>query len=220
MADPLFTDDERERLRQAVSQAETQTAGEIVPYIVTRSDTYDIAIWRGASLGALLAAATALLIAWIYDGWGLGWLYSAWAMALVMTLGGVIGAVLGSIIPALKRYLAGPGRLDGQTYRRAEAAFLEEEVFNTRDRTGILLFVSLLEHRIVVIGDEGINKAVDQEAWNEVVQRIRRGVKDGHLADGLVDAIKMCGELLHRKGVGIRDDDTDELSDDVRVREE
>lgn len=220
MATALFSDAERARIREAVDAAETQTAGEIVPYVVARSGRYEIAAWRGAALGALVAAAIGLMVAWTYDGWGLGWLYSAWGMALVMSLGGVLGALIAWFVPALRRLLAGPARLAARTHRRAEAAFLEEEVWNTRDRTGILLFVSLLEHRIEVIGDAGINKKVEQAEWEEVVARIRRGIVAGHLADGLVDAIEMCGELLHRRGVGIRDDDTDELPDDVRVRDE
>lgn len=220
MSSSLFTDAERERIRQAVDAAEKQTAGEIVPYIVARSGSYEIGAWRGAAVGALIAAALALLVAWFYDGWGLGWLYSAWGMALTMTLGGVLGALLVWFVPLLRRLFAGTARMAERVHRRAEAAFLEEEVFNTRDRTGILLFVSLFEHRIEVLGDEGINLKVEQREWVEVVDRIRTGIRAGHLADGLVAAIEMCGELLHRRGVGIRPDDTDELSDDVRIRDE
>jgi putative membrane protein len=220
MAHPLFTDAERERIRLAVDAAESRTAGEIVPYVVVRSGRYEIAAWRGGALGALVAAAVALAVAWTYDGWGLGWLYTAWAMAFVMTLGGVLGALLVWLTLPLRRTFAGPARMAERVHRRAESAFLEEGVFDTRDRTGILLFVSLMEHRIEVIGDKGINAAVAPEEWGEVVARIRKGVQSGHLADGLVDAIGMCGELLHRSGVGIRPDDTDELSDGVRVRDQ
>jgi len=218
MSKPILTEADQERIREAVDRAETQTAGEIVPYIINRSGRYEIAFWRGGALGALIAGAIGLLIAWLYNGWGLGWLYSAWGMALVMSLGGVLAALLVGMFPSLRRWMAGPGRVAQRVHRRAEAAFLEEEVFQTRDRTGILLFVSLFEHRIEVIGDAGINKAVAQEDWEEVVHRIRTGIRQGQFADGLVDAIKMCGELLHRSGVGIRDDDEDELSDDVRIR--
>lgn len=220
MSKPILSKADQERIREAVDHAETQTAGEIVPYIINRSGRYEIALWRGGALGALVAGAIGLLIAWLYNGWGLGWLYSAWGMALVMSLGGVLAALLVGAIPSLRRWMAGPGRVAQRVHRRAEAAFLEEEVFQTRDRTGILLFVSLFEHRIEVIGDAGINKAVAQEDWEDVVHRIRTGIKQGKFADGLVDAIKMCGDLLHRSGVGIRDDDEDELSDEVRIRTE
>ncbi|MEM6286164.1 MAG: hypothetical protein AAF845_03315 [Bacteroidota bacterium] len=215
----LFTEAEREAIRAAVAEAETRTAGEIVPYVVGRSGTYDIAVWRSASACALLAGALALGVAWTYDGWSLTWLYSAWAMALVMAVGGSLGAAL-ALVPAVRRWLAGPARLDERVHRRAALAFIEEEVFDTRDRTGILLFVSLFEHRIEVVGDVGINAKVEPHEWAEVVDLIRDGILTRSLADGLVAAVDRCGDLLHRRGVEIRPDDTDELPDDVRVRDE
>ena len=221
MADaPLFTDADRERIREAVAAAETRTAGEIVPYVVRASGSYPVAVWRGASAGALLAATVALAVAWGYGGWGLGWLYSAWAMALAVALGGVAGAVVGATVAPLRRRLAGGADLDETVHRRAALAFVEEEVFDTRDRTGILLFVSLFEHRIEVVGDVGINAKVEPGEWDEVVARLRAGVVRGDLAGGIVEAVGLCGDLLHRRGVAVRPDDTDELSDDVRVRDE
>ena len=103
---------------------------------------------------------------------------------------------------------------------RAMRAFVEEEIFSTRERTGILLFISLLEHRIEVVGDTGINQKVTPDEWTDVVVRVREGIKAGKLADGLVAAIEMCGELLERVGVEIRPDDINELSDDVRLRDD
>jgi putative membrane protein len=96
-------------------------------------------------------------------------------------------------------------------------AFVEEEVFDTRDRTGILLFVSLREHRIEVLGDAGINQQVDPDDWVEVVARIQRGIQNDNLTEGLVEAIEMCGQLLERKGVDLRADDENELTDTVRT---
>ncbi|GAB5535720.1 MAG: hypothetical protein Rubg2KO_19690 [Rubricoccaceae bacterium] len=220
MADPLFTDAERDAIRAAVAEAETRTSGEIVPYVVRRSGTYQVAVWRAASFAALLVAAISLSVAWMYDGWGLSWMYSAGWMAAAMTLGGVIGALLASRLDPIRRQLAGADRLDARVHRRAAEAFLDEEVFDTRDRTGILLFVSLFEHRIEVVGDVGINAKVKQEEWVEVVDLIRQGILSGSLSHGMVSAIERCGDLLHRRGVEIREDDTDELSDDIRVRDE
>lgn len=216
----LFTEADMERVRAAVAAAETQTAGEIVPYVVERSGRYEVALWRGGAIAALLAMLLGLGTAWAYDGWGMGWLYTGWGMVLVALAGGVVGAGVVALVPGLRRALAGAGRIDQRVERRAALAFLEEEVFKTRDRTGILLFVSLFEHRIEVLGDEGINAKVADAEWAEVVARVRRGIRQGSLADGLVDAIALCGELLHRRGVEIRDDDEDELPDRLRFRAE
>lgn len=216
---PRFSDADLDRIRQAVAAAETQTSGEIVPYVVGRSGTYEVAVWRAASAGAVLAAVVALATAWAYDGWGLSWLYSAWAMALVMTAGGTVGAALAAAFGPLRRWLAGAARLDDRVHSRAAQAFVEEEVFDTRDRTGILLFVSLFEHRIEVVGDAGISAKVEPEEWVAVVDVVKAGIRRGDLTGGLVEGIGRCGELLHRSGVAIRSDDTDELSDGVRVRD-
>lgn len=221
MERPLFSDAERDRIREAVAAAERRTSGEIVPYVVRQSGGYEVAVWRAAAAGALLATAVALAVAWLNDGWGLGWLYSAWAMTLVSVGGGVAGAVLAASVPAARRALAGADRMAERVHRRAAEAFLDEEVFDTRDRTGILLFVSLFEHRVEVVGDAGINAKVEPEEWVEVVDLVRDGVRRrSSLAEGIVAAIERCGDLLHRRGVEVRHDDTDELSDDVRVRDE
>ncbi|NBC85211.1 MAG: hypothetical protein GVY25_03370 [Bacteroidetes bacterium] len=208
---------DREKIAAAVSDAENRTAGEIVPYVVPRSDRYEIAVWRGASAVALLSVTVVLLIVQFYQGWGLGWLFTPWAVAMVALLGGVVGAILGAYVPPIQRALAGSDVLDLTVHRAAMQAFVEEEVFSTRDRTGILLFVSLHEHRIEVLGDTGINAKVSEDEWIDVVHRIRTGIENRNLTAGLVDAIEMCGKMLERRGVDIRPDDENELSDSIRT---
>jgi putative membrane protein len=210
----ILTKPELARIKEAVSAAETRTSGEIVPYIVAQSDKHEVALWRGAGLFALLAYAVILGARWL-PGWGAPqWLEGITPVLLIAVTGGV-GAVLTLLVPALKRRLAGRRRLIATTHRRAVQAFLEKEVFLTRERTGILLFVSLLEHRIEVIGDAGINAKVDADDWVEVVAMIQKHIKAGKLADGLVEGITQCGDLLEKAGVAIRSDDTNELADDV-----
>ncbi len=215
----LLSDADLDRIRAAVAEAERRTSGEIVPYLVERSGSYPAAVWRGASLAALATMLVAVLVLQFYDGWALGWLYASWGMALLVALAGTGGALLALLAP-VKRLLAGEAGLAREVHRRAAMAFLDEEVFSTRDRTGILLFVSLFEHRIEVLGDAGINQQVSADEWVDIVDTIRRGVKDGHLADGLVEAIGMCGALLEAKGVALRPGDTDELPDGLRLRKD
>ena len=206
-----------DRIREAVSRAEEQTAGEIVPVVVPRSDDYTDAIWRGAGAAVLLTLMAVMLTLRFYTGWGLGWLFAPWGVALSVLAAGTVGALLTRYIYPLQRLLAGSERLDETVHRRALQAFVEEEVFDTRDRTGILLFVSLREHRIEVLGDTGINQHVEPDDWAEVVARIRRGIKNDNLTEGLVEAVEMCGRLLERKGVDVRPDDENELTDTVRT---
>lgn len=208
---------DQDRIRDAVGRAEERTAGEIVPVVVPRSADYEVAVWRGTGGAVLLALTAVLLTLQFYDGWGFGWLFAPWGVALSVLVAGTVGALLARYVYPLRRLLAGSDRLDETVHRRAVQAFVEEEVFDTRDRTGILLFVSLREHRIEVLGDTGINQQVEPEDWAEVVARIRRGIQNDNLTQGLVEAVEMCGQLLERKGVEIRPDDENELTDTVRT---
>ncbi len=210
----ILTESELARIKEAISTAETRTSGEIVPYIVAQSDKHEVALWRGAGLSALLVYAVILGIRWL-PGWGAPQWLEGFTPVLLIAVAGGIGAVLTQLIPALRRRLAGRRRLIVTTHRRAVQAFLEKEVFLTRERTGILLFVSLLEHRIEVIGDAGINAKVEADDWAKVVATIQKNIKMGKLADGLVEGITECGFLLEKAGVAIRSDDTNELADDV-----
>ena len=216
----LFSENELNQIKEAVSKAEQRTSGEIVPYFVDRSDRYEVTIWRGASVMAIVAMSAAGLTAQLYGGWGLSWLYTGQGMALLILFAGIVGALMGEYIPILKRYLAGKDHMARTVHHRATRAFVEEEIFNTRDRTGILLFISVLEHRIEVLGDEGINRRVTAEDWIEVVARIREGLKTKEVARGLIDAIELCGTLLERRGVDIQPDDSDELSNEVRFSDD
>ncbi len=209
---------DKDRVATAVLEAEGRTSGEIVPYVVARSGSYDGAVWRGAALVAVALIFATLLVYRFYEGWGLGWLHAGWGMALVALGGGTAGALVAAYVAPVTRWLAGTERIDRAVHRRALQAFVEEEVFATRERTGILIFVSLFERRIEVMGDAGINRKVTPEDWIHVVERIRDGIKSGRVTEGLVEAIALCGALLERKDVEIRPDDTDELSNKLRIR--
>jgi putative membrane protein len=214
----LFSPEEKQRIEAAVSQAEAQTSGEIVPFIIADCGRHEVAVWRAAVVFTIAAAATVLLIFRFYHGWGLAWLHTGWGASVVLLGAALLGGVVAELIPAVKRFFAGPRYLDRRVHQRAMQAFVEEEVFNTRSRTGILIFIALFEHRIEILGDSGINEKVDIDDWAEIVLHLRESIIKGDLPDGLVRAIEECGDLLERSGVAVHDDAPNELSDAVRLR--
>lgn len=223
----LFDASEKDAIRRAVEEAEGRTAGEIVPYVVGASDEYEGALWKGGVLGALAMALLAGLVrAWMALRWLAPPLLEEWGgggMLLWLVAPPVIGAAggmaLSTFVPFFKRALVSAEVMDRRARRRAGMAFLEEEIFATRDRTGILIFLSLFEHRVVILGDSGINARVEAVDWQGIVDDLAAGIRAGRAADALVEAIGRCGELLERKGVEIRPDDTDELADDLRLKD-
>ncbi|HET9212182.1 MAG TPA: hypothetical protein VFR03_17395 [Thermoanaerobaculia bacterium] len=210
--DRFFSQADLDAIQAAVREAEARTSGEIVPYVVERSDEYPTTAWKGAALGALLGPMVALAIHRWTDVWG--WPLGLW-IALPAPVGGAFGYLLALIDP-VRRWLAGEHTLDARARRRAAVAFLDQEVFRTRDRTGILLFVSLFERRVVLLADSGIHQKVEKGAWEAITGRLAEGIRGGRPAPALIEAIRACGELLERHGVERRAEDTDELSNELR----
>jgi putative membrane protein len=214
MAHRLFSPSDLERISQAVKEAERKTSGEIVPYVVDQSDLYEEAEWRG---GALLGAVALVCIAVVHlvsDTWhGLGP-----AEIGIITIGAMgLGVMLTHRFSLLKRFLTGNDVIEHRVAQRAAQAFISEEVFQTKDRTGILLFLSLLERKVLAVGDSGINAKVDQSEWEDVIASITWGIGEGKAADGFIEAIGKCGQLLQKRGVARRRSDRNELSNKLRM---
>lgn len=211
----MFSDADLRAIKEATAAAELRTSGEIVPYIVERVDGHDEARWLGATLGALLFSLAAAAVNALVGPWGGPHL---WWIALPPVVGGGLGYALSGLDP-IARKLIPHDNLEHRVRIRAEAAFLEEEVFSTRDRTGVLVFLALFERQAVILGDEGINRAVPQEEWQGLVDDLVAGIRQGRAADALCEVIGRCGELLERRAVERREDDTDELDDAPRVKD-
>ncbi|HEY7216281.1 MAG TPA: hypothetical protein VIC28_16785 [Thermoanaerobaculia bacterium] len=215
--DRFFNQTDLDAIRSAVQEAEAKTSGEIVPYVVDRSDEYPSAAWKGAALGALLAPFAALALHRWSGIWGIPLAY--W-IALPALVGGAVGYLLTAWLPPVRRWMAGEAVLETRARLRAAAAFIEQEVFRTRDRTGILLFLSLFERRVVLLADSGIHQKVEEGQWEAITRRLAAEIRAGRPGPGLVEAVRACGELLERHGVARRADDQDELSNELRRERE
>jgi len=212
----FFSDSEQRAISEAAREAELRTSGEIVPYVVGSCDDYRETAWKAAVFGALLGAAGGITIHLIVGVWG-GSLFQ-WVVAPAVILA-VTGFFLARFVESFRRSLVPDEILDLRARRRAALAFLDEEVYSTRDRTGILIFVAQFEHRAVVMGDAGINAAVPEGAWQHVVTDLVAGIRVGRAAEALIEAIGECGRLLENHKVEIRPDDSDELANQLRLSE-
>jgi putative membrane protein len=135
---------------------------------------------------------------------------------IVVVVGGALGALIANLSEAVKRWLASRKYMDECCRQSAENAFLEEEIFNTRHRTGIMIFISFFEHEVIVMADRGISKVVEQAEWDKMVSELISHIRSGKIVEGLEAAIKRCGEILLEKGFHKTADDINELRDDLR----
>ena len=144
---------------------------------------------------------------------------AAW-LALPPALGAAAGYLLGAAWPGLRLRLVHADVIEHRVRQRAMAAFVEEAVFRTRDRTGILIFLSLLERRVIVLADAGINARVAQFEWDAIVADVVGGMRRGQAGAALAAAIRRAGDVLAAHRFARHPDDRDELTDDLRQRPE
>lgn len=193
-------------IETAVRDAERCTSGEIVPMLAERSDEY-------AEVRLVVAALLAL-------GVGVLWLAfvpgrDAWLLPTQFGVFALAAWLAGR--RWLLRWLAPHAWLVERVQRAAELAFHQLGMVETRDRTGILIYVSLLERRVVVLADRGIHARVAEGTWDGVVARIVEGIRRGQADDGLVEGLRLCGEILARH-VPPQPNDSNELPDRPRGR--
>ncbi len=200
----LFQADAREAISRAVASAEASTSGEIVPMVVERSDAYP---GVRAAAAALLAFASAILVlAAPLDPW-------IWLPPMQVAVF-VIGYLAFGQRILLRLLIPAPVR-EERVARAARLAFLSEGLVDTRDRTGILIYVSLLERQVLVLADRGIDTQVPPGTWDGVVDHILQSIRARRAEVGLVEAIGLCGEILAER-FPPRPDDRNELTDELR----
>ncbi len=208
-----LTDAEQQRISQAVRQAELVTKGEIVPMIVPASARYREAGYRTGLMLALLSLALLLTIEiyWLPWGWHAG---NAGWLLLAVVASYRFGQWLGRI-PRVIRLVTSRERLAHKVALRAEQAFYKHGLHQTQGRTGVLIFVSLLERRVQVLADKGINDHVPAGTWDGVVGGIVEGIKTGQATDAICAAIATCGTLLAQVSPAGFGDNPNELSDSL-----
>lgn len=185
-AESFFSEEEKERIHQAVLEAELKTAGEIVPMIVASSARYT----EVELLGLIAGLSIGVIVEWFWsDPWGSAYV-NLWP------IGGALTGFLLARVPPIKRFVVSKRRTAEAVHDFALASFTEHGLHYTRDHTGILILVSLLEHRVEVLADLGINAKVETATWQEIVHRLTEGLKSGHAAEAFCKAIERCGEIL------------------------
>lgn len=101
-----------------------------------------------------------------------------------------------------------------EPYDRALGVFEELEMHKTDLQNGILIYVALEDHQLVLCGDKGINEKVGQGFWDSTVELMTTHFKKSEYKEGLVKGIAEVGQKL-KEYFPYQSDDTNELSDDI-----
>jgi putative membrane protein len=180
----LFPESEKNRLRQLIQQIEAKTQGEIVPVVVARSDAYVGATWRVA---VSLMFFGALMVTWMFPD-----LHSLAVLGISFGFL-MVGMGLGRI-SWVERMALHPDEMAEEAHQRALQMFFQLNIHGTPHRSGVLIFVSLMEHYVEIVADTGIHQRVGESFWTPIVNSLSSQIRAGQLAAGLGQAIESVGK--------------------------
>jgi putative membrane protein len=200
-----LTQEDHAKVSAAIAAAEASSDGEIVAVATPLSDSYhDVALhWAVAVMIGTIA-----VFAWRPDvlHFWFGALLGGWradpSLGELLTLLLVLAVLKFTAVLLLLKYM--PLRLaltPGATKtrrvrRRAIAVFKAAAERRTTGRTGILIYLSMGEHRAEIVADEAITKVTTPETWGEAMAALIVEVKQGRPAQGIVAAIEQVGAVL------------------------
>lgn len=217
-ASKLLSKAESESVAAAIKSAESATSAEVVVCIATRSGRYD----RGEDLIGVAVALLGVAAAWLIfqrvhdESWGLSLNLGLLPILGIFAVGFSFGATAATFFPALSLFFSSHAEMRSNVHDRARIAFQDLGVRGTRAATGVLIYVSLLERTVSVIGDKAITDAVDQKTWDALRDTVIAGLAKGQPGKGLCNAIEQAGAVLAENMPGSHDD-SDELGNHLRI---
>ncbi|HKY83023.1 MAG TPA: hypothetical protein VJM09_16320 [Sphingobium sp.] len=200
-----FSEADHDRITEAVAVAEKQTDGEIVTIVARRSDAYHDAglhwaigaVFVALSLAAAFPAHFRALCSTLLQSWEHeveDWKLLTILLALLIVKFLVVRYALAWM--PLRMALTPRATKVRRVHRRAITLFRAVAQGRTRGRTGVLIYLSLDEHRAELVADAAINEKVAPEVWGDAIAALVDGVRDGRPADGMAEAVRQVGVVL------------------------
>lgn len=219
----MLTQQDRKRIAEAVAAAEARSAGEIVTIVTPQSDPYrDVALAWSISIAFLALAALELapnfylgLIERVLGLWDHEWTpRQVLGIALTVAALKFLGMLLIMAWPPLRLALTPTPIKAARVHARALTCFRIGAEGRTTGRTGILIYLSLAEHRAEIIADEAIASKVAPEVWGDAMHALLGPIRAGQVGEGMIAAIGKVGAVL-AEHLPRADDDENELPDRV-----
>jgi putative membrane protein len=207
MKKSAMTEQQHQRIAEAIRDAEASTSGEIYCVVAQRSDGY---FFSSALVVILSILIISLGVAFLIETWWLTMRLPVFVGAQLLAI--ALALLMIYALPTLRVRLA-PRRWQYiRAHDNALKQFLGRNVHLTAERTGVLIFVSLAERYAEIIADAGIAAKVPQEMWDSIVAGLIDDARNDKLTDGFVTAIAAVGALLSEH-FPVRGDDANELDD-------
>ena len=200
-----LTETDHQRVSAAVAAAEAHTSGEIVTVVAAQSDGYSDVTLAWAAFVALTSLVILALLPDFYlglidmalGGWTHDWTPGeVFTVAACVAIAKFLGMCLIQQWRPLKFWLIPPPIKTDRTRDRAVDLFKVGAESRTHGRTGVLIYLSMREHRAHIIADEAIAAKVSPQTWGEALSAELVHIREGRIADGMIAAVERVGAVL------------------------
>lgn len=220
----LFSAEDRQRITQAVTEAESRTSAEIVPVVAGSSGRYDrpedlVGLWTAMLLMAGVWYALPERATSEPGSWGgpPDWIHLA-ALIAAAVAGFILGAIVGSRVGWLRRLFTPARQMREEVLGRSRHLFYDNRVHHTAGATGLLIYVSLFERMAAVVADEAVLAKLGQSALDDLCARLTADLRSAGFTAALCNCIQSAGNRLSPV-LPRASDDVNELSDALVVLE-
>jgi putative membrane protein len=200
----FLSEQDNKSIEAAIKKAEATTSGEIVFVAAPSSSFYRHATIQGAIFGMAIVTAIFMLLHIEHTTTSLLW---------TEFISFAVFFALFSWLPC-RRWIVSNRDMDEHVREAAFMQFYSSGLYKTRESNGVEIYLSLLERRVVVIGDSGIHAKMGNPHWDNVRDLIILGIRQGDICGGICRAIDSCGKVL-AEHFPPRPDDINELPDQV-----
>ncbi len=103
----------------------------------------------------------------------------------------------------------------GDVLDRATEVFAMLRMHKTQLRNGVLFYLSIEDRQFAIIGDVGINRYLPNNFWDNIKATMLDEFSQGNVSTGLIRGIRMTGEMLKKLFPYKRNEDINELPDQI-----
>lgn len=193
--DKHLTPYEFKEIESLIRTIETQTDGEVLPVITQQSQDYrPFSFLVSLSILALIMPFFVFLSQKAIVSYLGFWILAVSTLLFLLLI--VPQFINSGFFISLLSKLTNSKQVIQQ---KAVLEFHNQNIGKTYFKTGVLIFVSLMERQVVVLADQTINEKVDSGQWVKTVNAITNGIANKNLFEGLKNGLEECSQVLERE---------------------
>ena len=198
---------DRNKIEACVREAESRTRGEIVVMVAPASYHYPVAGLLATTAFTLpvAVALTPFLGGFLWTGPFNLWVFLAVMIPLFVAFHEAVKRT-----PILKRWFVHAKEMEEEVREAAHNQFYSKGLYRTAEQTGVLIYISVFERRVWVLGDRGIDAKIPEGQWQAAAALIVQAIQEGRPAEGICRAVTEVGRILQEK-FPVGTDNPDEL---------